>query len=458
MGIIVAGGEKVLNVSVMRRLSSQALSARVLEWGRVVSFSAVLQALVQGVGFISGLLVIRLLPIDQYAFYTISLAALGMLSVLSDLGVSAAMVAIGGRCWSDPKALGTVLREAFLWRLKLAALGVAIAVPVLFFLLLRQNADGLSALVLCLSILPLYFVNLNGQLLENVVKLHQRLRDLQLIQLGTAAVRLFLVVPSLMLLPVAALALLPAAAAQWGGNFILRRQAKTLIAPPVGTEEMHKSEYWHFVKRTMPGAIYCAFSGQVTIWLVSVFGTTTVVGEVGALGRLAALYAIISALTALIVVPRLARGAAVSLRGATKKYLLVLVFVSGIALGGYVFCFLMPEMALWLLGKSYGHLTREVPILALSSGVGLVLSTIIAMNAALSALPPGYLYPAVGVLSTVVLIPVFPLGTVSGVLWFNTTLGLSGCAVGFGVFLFHVLSSAKKKERELHSGMGHRSE
>ena len=50
-------------------------------------------------------------------------------------------------------------------------------------------------------------------------------------------------------------------------------------------------------------SIYFCFSGQITIWLISIFGNTTSIAEVGALGRLAMRLNIFTVRFSIIVIP-----------------------------------------------------------------------------------------------------------------------------------------------------------
>src|SRR5262245_14591535 len=94
----------------------------------------------QLVGFITGLVVIRALPVGEYAFYTLAATALGTATVLADCGVSQAVLSSGGRVWQRRDSLGAVvncgraLRRPFAW---LAGVAAAVA---LYRLLREQGA------------------------------------------------------------------------------------------------------------------------------------------------------------------------------------------------------------------------------------------------------------------------------------------------------------------------------
>ena len=57
-------------------------------WLKLITITGLAQVIVQAVGFISGILVIRLLPVQEYALYTLANTMLGTMTVLSDGGIS----------------------------------------------------------------------------------------------------------------------------------------------------------------------------------------------------------------------------------------------------------------------------------------------------------------------------------------------------------------------------------
>ncbi len=72
-------------------------------WGKLISVTGSAQVLIQALGFISGIIIIRLLPTEEYAFYTLANTMLGTMNILSDAGVSTGVMAQGGKVIMNPK-------------------------------------------------------------------------------------------------------------------------------------------------------------------------------------------------------------------------------------------------------------------------------------------------------------------------------------------------------------------
>src|SRR2546423_11234316 len=134
------------------------LMRRAFHHARVIGNLAVVQAIVQILGFFSGILIIRTLSQQEYAYFTIANTMQGTLNLLADIGISVGVLSIGGRVWQDKNRFGQLINTALGLRRRLAAISVLVVTPILYFLLVKNGAAfvytlGLVALVL-LGLLP----------------------------------------------------------------------------------------------------------------------------------------------------------------------------------------------------------------------------------------------------------------------------------------------------------------
>src|SRR6202011_6299540 len=77
------------------------LMRRAFYHARIIGNLALVQAVVQILGFLSGILVIRSLSQQEYAYFTIANTMQGTLNLLADIGISVGVVSIGGRGCRD---------------------------------------------------------------------------------------------------------------------------------------------------------------------------------------------------------------------------------------------------------------------------------------------------------------------------------------------------------------------
>src|SRR5438874_8048940 len=113
-----AGVTDVLQSPYLRRL---------IRSGRVVGSFVTVQVIVQLIGFLSGILLIRMLEQREYAFFTIANTMQGTLNLLADVGISLGLVSIGGRVWQDRPRFSQLISTALHLRRRLA-LAAAIAI------------------------------------------------------------------------------------------------------------------------------------------------------------------------------------------------------------------------------------------------------------------------------------------------------------------------------------------
>ena len=86
--------------------SSTPLLRRAFHHAKVVGSFAFVQAIVQFVGFLSGILLVRSLDKHEYAYFTIANTMQGTMNLLADIGISVGLVSIGGRVWQDRHRFG----------------------------------------------------------------------------------------------------------------------------------------------------------------------------------------------------------------------------------------------------------------------------------------------------------------------------------------------------------------
>jgi len=185
------------------------------------------------------------------------------------------------------------------------------------------------------------------------------------------------------------------------------------------TEDMHvRREVTKVVRRILPAAIYFCLSSQITIWLISVFGSTLALAKLGALGRLGQVFIIVSSVTVAVIIPRFARLR--SDRGLIlRRYFQVLALqaIVGAAITGMVLVF--SREVLWLLGPEYSGLGRELVLLVASSALNLVAGMAYNLGNARGHITPPVINIILQLLCQALLISLLNVSTLEGALWFG---------------------------------------
>lgn len=408
----------------LRKLKEHPQYEKIFNWGKLISITGSAQIIVQAVGFASGILIIRLLPVQEYAFYTLANTMLGTMTVLADGGISAGVMAQGGKVWRDKDKLGTVLATGLDLRRKFAIISLLVSVPVLLYLLIRNGASVLMASLITIALIPAFFAALSDSVLQIVPKLHQTILPLQKNQIAVGLGRFFMSVITMFIFPWAFVAVLAAGIPRIWGNFQLRKIVKGLITNDQQPDEDVKKEVLSLVKRIMPTSIYYCLSGQISIWIISFFGSATSVAQLGALGRFGMLFNFVSVLMATLLIPRFARIANNS-KLIVVRFIQVQLFL--VLIGGFfVFCFfVLDNQFLWILGDSYKGLNKELLFIAISGSLGLLSGITNSMLTVQSIIIPPILFISITISVQILTLFLVPMNTVSGVILFGVFATLS---------------------------------
>ena len=413
----------------------RAVSSRRLQQLKVLAGVSGLQILVQCSAALSGLLLVHVLGKRQFGSYAIAASLFSTFNVLTDCGIGTGLNALGGRACSDPATLGGLVATALRFRGRLACVGLPVGAG-LGLLLLRQNHVGWAeslALVLAAAIGIWGIATTNTYAV--VLRLVRKYFDVQRLELRTALVRLALLGSMSLLCINAIMAALASSVSVTFQALGMRRSAHTIFpahaAPVPGLE----SELARFVRQQWFSTGFFAFQGQITLWLIALFGDVDKVAEVGALGRLAVAFGFMTSLLSAIATPTLARCDSVNrLRRLFAVMLLAYVLFAGLLLAaGFAF----PHQVLWILGAKYAGLASELPIVIGTSVVWGLTGVLYALASARGWIWKAWMSPLVTIALQTVLLRWLDLSQVRGVLMFgllssSPVLFSVACMVGRG--------------------------
>ena len=391
---------------------------KLTQWLKLISVTASTQMIVQGIGFVSGILILRLLPTKEYALYTIANAMLGTLCVLSDSGISTGVMAQGGRVWMDKEKLGEVLTTGMYLRKRFSIISLTVAMPILIYLLRHQQASWIATILICISIIPPFYATLSDNLLETVLKLHQAIIPLQKNQASTAVLRLILIGSTVFFFPVTFVALFSNGLPRIWGNYQLRKINNGYLTLSKSPNKIVSAEILKIVKRGLPEVLFYCFSGQITIYFLSIFGASNSIASVGALSRLGMIMTIFSAVASILLVPRFAR-LALQRKTLLIGFLKIILTFSFLCLFIQLFTFTFSKYILLILGTKYANLNSELNIYFLGSNVNLLVGICFGLYSSRGWI----IKPSISLPFNIVLLILgmltFNLSTLRGVLWFN---------------------------------------
>lgn len=344
-----------------------------------ISFTVISEILVKVIGLVSGIVVIRYLPVNEYAMYTIANTMLGTMIGFADGGISAGVLSMGGQNYQDKSKFSSLIKTALSLRRKFGVIAYIVLAPIVYYLLLRNDASHLAAILICLSMIPVFYVQLAYSINQVPLKLHQNLLPLQKVSIGFNISRLVLITLTIFIFPFASLIILVGGVANYGANHqLLKKNTEYVDENAIADPEIEK-KFLKITKRILPSAIYFSLNGQITIWLISFFGTVKSVAEIGALSRLSMAFGVLQSLFALIIIPRFARLPNVK-SILIKRFVQIQLMLLGIAVLIPFLIWLFPSQILWILGANYSGLTNEIVVFGFTIGVTFIISGLAGLN------------------------------------------------------------------------------
>lgn len=391
---------------------------RALHRARIVGNFAIVQAVVQIIGFGAGILLVRRLEQREYAYFTIANTIQSTVNVLADIGISVGLISIGGRVWHDRHRFGQLINTALHIRKKLGAIAIIIVTPFLYFLLARNGAPIFYAVILIVLVLTGLLIQLSLGVLGVVPRLRAEVKCIQAIDITGAIVR-FVALACLMYLFLDAAVAVAVVTASWLLQYaMLHKYVAGVIDLNASQNAEDRHEIIRLTKHLAPNAVFFCLQGQITVFLISFFARhATSVAEIGALGRLAMIFAVLSNLLTNIFVPAFAR-----CHEPRKLRLLYLAIVGGVAVFSLVVLAgagLLPHAFLFVLGNKYAHLEHELFLMvAVATGAAMT-GTLWGLNASKAWVTGAWLYIPLTLATQIALIPYTDFSSVSGVLIFN---------------------------------------
>lgn len=410
---------------------------RLHRWVKILSAYFTAQTLTQLAGIAAGLLFVNLMPVREFALYTLAFSVITFFNFASDLGSSTSLVYFFHQAQKEGSDFAPQLAAVLSLR-RLAFLLGAVAVVAAFPRTAGAKGFGLTeSLRVTGGILLCVWFQIGSSLRVLALRLEDRYGPSYRAEIAGGLTRLLLAAAMVATFRLEAwLGVLTSAVAAAVVYFL----ARPVSPAPAAVSRIDLAPYRRKVIRyllpTLPSALFFAVQGPLNVWLAATFGGTRNIAEVGALGRLGLLVGIFSSLTGVVFLPRLARIADERLY--RRRFLQFGAALAAVALAMFVAAAALPGLFLFLLGKHYSGLHRE--LLLVVGGAGLTLLDGYAVSVNLARSWTRWQGAAVGGLIAVqaLLVAFLPLSTTAGVLSFNLLAGaaallgqLAILAVGF---------------------------
>jgi O-antigen/teichoic acid export membrane protein len=398
--------------------TSNPLVRRAFHRARIIGNFAAVQAIVQIIGFLSGILLVRWMSQREYAYFTIANSMQATINLLADIGIGVGLVSIGGRVWQDRHRFGELVVTGLHVRRALGAAAILIVTPIMCSMLLKNGASIPYTVLLTIIVIVGLLFQFSVGVLSVVPRLRSDVSKIQVIDFTAAVVRLALFVALAFWFLNAGVAVAVASAVFLLQYVMLHRYVAAVVDLHAKENHQDRQEMVRLTKHLAANSVFYCFQGQITIFLISFFARhVNSVAEVGALGRLAMIFAVLTNLLTNVFVPEFAR-----CQSARKLRWLFLAIIGGVAAFSAAVILaaaLLPNEFLFVLGSKYAHLNRELLLMVGGSVVAALTGTFWALNASKAWIHGAWLYIPLTIGTQLALIPFTDFSSVRGVLMFN---------------------------------------
>ncbi|HVT58066.1 MAG TPA: hypothetical protein VHR45_06680 [Thermoanaerobaculia bacterium] len=404
--------------------STKPLRSRALEWAGILSSYFGSQTLTQLLGVASGLLLVRFMPLQEFALYTLATSAVTIFTLSTDLGSTASLVHFFREAAKEGEDFRGYLSAVLSLRRAVFLVGAIIVLLVLPAAAARKGFALRASFAVTAAVLVAVWLQIVSSPRLLALRLTGHYGDSYRAEIWGGALRLILT-----------LAMLASAFLQaWAGiaasalGVMLTAHLADSPAAHAEARAIEKAAFrrriLRFLLPTLPSALFFSVQGPLTVWLCATFGTTHNIAEVGALSRLGLIVGLLSGLSGAVLLPRLASIKDDRLfRVRSLQFALLLSVLAGLILAGAVAA---PKAFLALLGPHYSGLQTELLLLIAGSGLTLVGGYTVSVNFARGWTRFQPLTLVVEVATQAALVAVLPLSRTSGVLLFMLLSAATG--------------------------------
>jgi O-antigen/teichoic acid export membrane protein len=338
------------------------------------------QGALQGVGILTGLYLVRVLSVEEYAQFGLASGFQQLVGLLMDLGFASTIIPLVGNQGQDRALVGRYVRAAKHLRDRAFWILAPISVVVFLIIMHRHHWGWTAQMFLILSaLLSIYFSGKVSYYSAPLI-LYGRLKEFYLPQTAIGGMRLFVVVAlrALGALNGVVAAFVGALNIMFNGK-VLEKLCRRHIVWPEEDDPKTDHEVLHYILPAIPAMIFAAFQLQSAVFLISIFGQTAGIAQVSALGRLSQIFGILTIFNAVIVEPSMAK---LEHAKVISRYLLLLALATIACAPVVAFAFAAPTTVLWLLGSKYEGLRDVVGWAMLAGALNYITALIWIMNRA----------------------------------------------------------------------------
>jgi O-antigen/teichoic acid export membrane protein len=356
---------------------AQTRACRIL---RVVTGFLLGQGASQAINIFAGLLLVRFLSVDAYAQFGVATGYQTVFSILMDAGLGATIIPLVGNRVHDRAVIGQYVRAARHLRNRLFWTLTPLATVAFFATVHKHHWSWGLQIALLVSILVSLYSGGMVSFYSAPLLVFGRLREYYVPQIISGGGRLlaYVCLTSGGLLNAWTAAGIGALNITLNGRLIRKASLECFDWPEKDDTAVNR-ELLRYVLPATPAILFSAFQSQLTLFLVSILGSTVYIAEVTALSRIGALFTVLMTFNSIVVEPFIARLS----RQRLPRYFVGFILIALVVCSPLVVvAFLWPGVYLLILGTKYEGVRASMGWYVFSAYINFVSGLIWIMNRA----------------------------------------------------------------------------
>jgi O-antigen/teichoic acid export membrane protein len=336
------------------------------------------QGAVQAVGVLAGLYLVRKLSIEAYAQFGLAWGFQATVSTLMDFGLASTIIPLVAERIHDRGLVGRYVRAAKHLRDQSFWLMSPFVAAAFVLITYRHHWSWTTQIFLLLSVLIALYSSGKVSYFSAPLFLYRRFRSYYVPQTFAGLGRLvaYIVMGALGWLNASCAALLSALNVTTNG-WLIGRESRKYFEWPDQNDSAAEKEVFHYILPATPAILLGAFHGQISLFLISIFGATKGIADVAALGRLGQLFAVLMTFNIVVVEPYVAR---LHRKRLSATYFKLLGCALAAAASLSLFAFAEPGVFLWLLGPKYQDLRSLIGWVVVTACINYIAGLMWIMN------------------------------------------------------------------------------
>ncbi|MFO7826507.1 MAG: hypothetical protein R6V72_21410 [Cyclobacterium sp.] len=389
----------------------------------LISISQVIgsQLLIRVMGLVIGFILIRILSKNDYALYTILITIQGMLIPLSNSSTFIGFKKIGGEIWDNDKKLSSLIKTADSISNYIIAIAFLLVGGYATFILLEQEIEFQSIIWFLACVLLIVIPDVKTSFLRNALLFQKKIKVVQVTEVIGHIPRFIILAFFFIILKdeiTISIILLITIFSTWISYIYIQKQSKNLRFLNPVISKNYKETLIKYIKLNWHNSAFYTFKGQISIFLIGVFGTTDSIADIGALTRFTLIFMMGKSLVDNIYSPAFGRCQNQEELKVLFRNAIAIIFLTSAAM--LITVYLFPNQILWILGPKYEHLSYELFLVFLIGSLNLLLGTVYALNLTKGWIKytPTYEIP-IDVITLIFGVLVFNISELMGVLYLS---------------------------------------